>query len=94
LEEGSKYDKYGITIGSTRTTTTTIAIVAIGIITTIILTIMMMTIPSFTTAIAQQGNRTEPQQDTEFRVQNTTMSIPAPNAKLNNQTINFDHIYM
>jgi hypothetical protein len=55
-----------------------------GIIATI-LTIMM--IPSFTTVIAQQANETEQQQDTEFRVQNTTMSVPAPNAKLNNQTM-------
>jgi hypothetical protein len=76
----------GTTIGSTRRTTATIAIITIGII-TIILTTMMMTIPYFTTVIAQQGNQTNQQQDTEFRVQNTTMSIPAPNANLNNQTI-------
>jgi hypothetical protein len=47
----------------------------------------MIITPSFTAVIAQQVNSTEPQQDTEFRVQNTTMSIPAPNANLNNQTI-------
>ena len=76
----------GTTIGSTRRTTATIAIITIGII-TIILTTMMMTMPYFTTVIAQQGNQTNQQQDTEFRVQNTTMSIPAPNANLNNQTI-------
>jgi hypothetical protein len=73
--------------GTSSTRTTTIAIITIGIITTIILTIMM-TILSFTTVIAQQGNQTEQQQqDTEFRVQNTSMSIPAPNANLNNQTM-------
>ena len=38
----------------------------------------------FTTVIAQLGNSTDVQQDTEFRVQNTTMSIPAPNANINN----------
>ena len=71
--------------GSKRPIAATIAIIAIGIIIT---TIMMMTIPSFTTVIAQQGNSIEQQQqDTEFRVQNTTMSMPAPNANLNNQTI-------
>ena len=75
----------GTTIGSTRTTATmTTTIEAIVIITTIILT---MTMPSFTKVIAQQGNQTDQQQDTEFRVQNTTMSIPAPSANINNQTI-------
>jgi hypothetical protein len=72
----------GITFGSITAT------IAFGIITTIILTTMMMTIPYFTTIIAQQGNSTEQQQQgTEFRLQNTTMSIPAPNANLNNQTM-------
>src|ERR687886_344777 len=74
------------TIGSTNTTTTTIAIITIGIIATAIVTTMIMT-PLFTTVIAQQENNTNVQQDTEFRVQNTTMSIPAPSANINNQTI-------
>ena len=70
--------------GSKRPIAATIAIIAIGIITTI----MMMTIPSFTTVIAQQGNSIEQQQqDTELRIQNTTMSMPAPNANLNNQSM-------
>jgi flagellar basal body-associated protein FliL len=75
----------GITIGTTRATGT-IVIIALGIITTMM---MIMMIPYFTTVRAQQGNSTEQQQqqDTEFRVQNTTMSIPAPNANLNNQTM-------
>ena len=73
------------TIGSTNTTTT-IAIITIGIIATAIVTTMIMT-PLFTTVIAQQENNTNVQQDTEFRVQNTTMSIPAPSANINNQTI-------
>ena len=73
------------TIGST-STATTIAIIATGIIATAIVTTMLM-IPLFTTAIAQQENNAYVQQDTEFRVQNTTMSIQAPNAKLNNQTM-------
>jgi hypothetical protein len=73
-----------ITIVSTKATAT----IAFGIITTIILTTMMMTIPHSTTVIAQRGNSTEQQQqNTVFRVQNTTMSIPAPNANLNNQTM-------
>lgn len=74
----------GITIGTTRATGT-IVIIALGIITTM----MMMMMPYFTTVRAQQGNSREQQQqqDTEFRVQNTTMSIPAPNANLNNQTM-------
>src|ERR671926_916949 len=74
----------GSTIGSTNTTT--IAIITIGIIATAIVTTMIMT-PLFATVIAQQVNSTDVQQDTEFRVQNTTMSIPAPNANLNNQTM-------
>lgn len=73
------------TIGSTNTTTT-IAIITIGIIATAIVTTMIMT-PLFTTVIAQQENNTNVQQDTEFRVQNTTMSIPAPSANINNQTM-------
>src|ERR671932_1487570 len=73
------------TIGST-STATTIAIIATGIIATAIVTTMLM-IPLFTTAIAQQENNAYVQQDTEFRVQNTTMSIPAPNANINNQTM-------
>ena len=73
------------TIGST-STITTIAIIATGIIATAIVTTMIMT-PLFTTVIAQQENNTNVQQDTEFRVQNTTMSIPAPSANINNQTI-------
>jgi hypothetical protein len=57
----------GTTIGSTKTrATTTTTIEAIGIITTIILTTMIMTMPSFTKVIAQQGNQTEQQQDTEL----------------------------
>ena len=75
----------GTTIGST-STTTTIAIIATGIMATAIVTTMIMT-PSFTTVIAQQENNIDVQQDTEFRVQNTTMSIPAPNANINNQTM-------
>ncbi|HJT48775.1 MAG TPA: hypothetical protein VJ729_11395 [Nitrososphaeraceae archaeon] len=72
--------------GTTRVTT--IAIVeTFGIIITLILTTMIMTMPLFTKVIAQQENNTEVQQDTEFRVQNTTMSIPAPNANINNQTM-------
>ena len=74
------------TIGSTNTTTTTIAIITIGIIATAIVTTMIMT-PLFATVIAQQENTANVQQDTEFRVQNTTMSIPAPSANINNQTI-------
>jgi hypothetical protein len=74
------------TIESTNTTTTTIAIITIGIIATAIVTTMIMT-PLFTTVIAQQENNTNVQQDTEFRVQNTTMSIPAPSANINNQTM-------
>ena len=74
----------GSTIGSTNTTT--IAIITIGIIATAIVTTMIMT-PLFTTVIAQQENNTNVQQDTEFRVQNTTMSVPAPNANINNQTM-------
>jgi hypothetical protein len=43
----------GTTIGSTKTrATTTTTIEAIGIITTIILTTMIMTMPSFTKVIA------------------------------------------
>ena len=75
----------GTTIGST-STTTTIAIIATGIMATAIVTTMIMT-PSFTTVIAQQEKNIDVQQDTEFRVQNTTMSIPAPNANINNQTM-------
>ena len=75
----------GTTIGST-STTTTIAIIATGIMATAIVTTMIMT-PSVTTGIAQQENNIDVQQDTEFRVQNTTMSIPAPNANINNQTM-------
>ena len=72
--------------GSKRPIAATIAIIAIGIITTIMM--MMMAIPSFTTVIAQQGNSIEQQQqDTELRIQNTTMSMPAPNANLNNQSM-------
>ena len=74
------------TIGSTNTTTTTIAIITIGIIATAIVTTMIMT-PLFATVIAQQENTANVQQDTEFRVQNTTMSVPAPNANINNQTM-------
>src|ERR671933_672429 len=76
----------GTNYSSTKTTIT-IAIVTIGIIIMAILTIMIIIPSSFTTVLAQQGNSIEPQQDTEFRVQNTTMSIPAPNANLNNQTM-------
>jgi hypothetical protein len=72
--------------GTTRVTT--IAIVeTFGIIITLLLTTMIMTMPLFTKVIAQQENNTGVQQDTEFRVQNTTMSIPAPNANINNQTM-------
>ena len=39
-----------------------------------------------TSVRAQQINPTE-QQHVEFRVQNTSMSVPAPNAKLNNQSM-------
>jgi hypothetical protein len=74
----------GSTIGSTNTTT--IAIITIGIIATAIVTTMIMT-PLFATVIAQQENTANVQQDTEFRVQNTTMSVPAPNANINNQTM-------
>jgi len=74
----------GSTIGSTNTTT--IAIITIGIIATAILTTMIM-IPLFATVIAQQENTANVQQDTEFRVQNTTMSVAAPNANINNQTM-------
>jgi hypothetical protein len=75
----------GLTYSNTKTITT-IGIITIVVIITAILSIMIIT-PSFTAVIAQQVNSTEPQQDTEFRVQNTTMSIPAPNANLNNQTM-------
>jgi hypothetical protein len=60
--------------------TTTIAIGMIVIVTTLI-------IPASTTVRAQQGNLTEQQQSVEFRIQNTSMSIPAPTAKLNNQSM-------
>ena len=61
--------------------TTTIAIGMIVIVTTLI-------IPASTTVRAQQGNLTEQQQQSvEFRIQNTSMSIPAPTAKLNNQSM-------
>ena len=39
-----------------------------------------------TSVRAQQINPTE-QQHVEFKVQNTSMSVPAPNAKLNNQSM-------
>ena len=44
-------------------------------------------IPASTTVRAQQGNLTKQQQSVEFRIQNTSMSIPAPTAKLNNQSM-------
>jgi hypothetical protein len=71
------------TIGST-STITTFAIITTEIIATAIMTTMIMMPSLFTTVIAQLGNSTDVQQDTEFRVQNTTMSIPAPNANINN----------
>jgi len=74
------------TIGST-STITTFAIITTEIIATAIMTTMIMMPSLFTTVIAQLGKSTDVQQDTEFRVQNTTMSIPAPNANINNQTM-------
>jgi hypothetical protein len=75
------------------TTTNTTAIAIIIIITIAIgMTVIVTTliIPASTTVRAQQGNLTEQQQQqqsVEFRIQNTSMSIPAPTAKLNNQSL-------
>jgi hypothetical protein len=60
-----------------------IIIIAIGIIGTT----LIMSISASTTVRAQQGNPTEQQQSVELRIQNTSMSVPAPTAKLNNQTL-------
>jgi hypothetical protein len=75
----------------TTTNTTAIAIIIIIIITIAIGMIVIVTtliIPAPTTVRAQQGNSTEQQQQSvELRIQNTSMSVPAPTAKLNNQTL-------
>ena len=76
----------GLTDSNTKIITP-IGIITIGVIITAILSIMLIT-PSFTTVIAQQVNSIH-RTTTRYRIQsaNTTMSIPAPNANLNNQTM-------
>lgn len=74
----------------TTTNTTAIAIIIIIITIAMGMTVIVTTliIPASTTVRAQQGNLTEQQQQSvEFRIQNTSMSIPAPTAKLNNQSL-------
>jgi hypothetical protein len=70
---------------STKNTTTAeiIIIIAIGIATTVVMVMIPTSLPA---ARAQHGNTTE-QQSVELRVQNTSMSVPAPTAKLNNQSL-------
>jgi hypothetical protein len=62
-----------------------IIIIIIIVIGTIVTTTAMITLAS-TTVRAQPENPTG-QQNVEFRTQNTSMSVPAPNANLNNQTL-------
>jgi len=72
----------------TTTNTTAIAIIIITIAIGMIVIVTTLIIPASTTVRAQQGNLTKQQQQSvEFRIQNTSMSIPAPTAKLNNQSI-------
>jgi hypothetical protein len=66
--------------GKPNNNTIEISITTMGIITITIAAITLTSL-SFTTAIAQQGSRTgQQQQDIELMVQNTSMSVPAPNA--------------
>jgi hypothetical protein len=78
-------------IGDKKFTTTNTTAIAIIITIAIGMTVIVTTliIPASTTVRAQQGNLTEQQQQqsVEFRIQNTSMSIPAPTAKLNNQSL-------
>jgi hypothetical protein len=77
-------------IGDKKFTTTNTTAIAIIITIAIGMTVIVTTliIPASTTVRAQQGNLTEQQQQSvEFRIQNTSMSIPAPTAKLNNQSL-------
>ena len=71
----------------TTTNTTAIAIIIITIAIGMIVIVTTLIIPASTTVRAQQGNLTKQQQSVEFRIQNTSMSIPAPTAKLNNQSM-------
>ena len=72
----------------TTTNTTAIAIIIITIAIGMIILVTTLIIPASTTVRAQQGNLTEQQQQSvELRIQNTSMSVPAPTAKLNNQTL-------
>ena len=71
----------------TTTNTTAIAIIIVTIAIGMIVIVTTLIIPASTTVRAQQGNLTEQQQSVEFRIQNTSMSVPAPTAKLNNQTL-------
>ena len=71
----------------TTTNTTAIAIIIITIAIGMIVIVTTLIIPASTTVRAQQGNLTKQQQSVEFRIQNTSMSIPAPTAKLNNQSL-------
>jgi len=72
----------------TTTNTTAIAIIIITIAIGMIVIVTTLIIPASTTVRAQQGNLTKQQQQSvEFRIQNTSMSIPAPTAKLNNQSM-------
>ena len=72
----------------TTTNTTAIAIIIITIAIGMIVIVTTLIIPASTTVRAQQGNLTKQQQQSvEFRIQNTSMSIPAPTAKLNNQSL-------
>ena len=72
----------------TTTNTTAIAIIIITIAMGMTVIVTTLIIPASTTVRAQQGNLTKQQQQSvEFRIQNTSMSIPAPTAKLNNQSM-------
>src|SRR4026208_2207568 len=72
----------------TTTNTTAIAIIIITIAMGMTVIVTTLIIPASITVRAQQGNLTEQQQHSvEFRIQNTSMSIPAPTAKLNNQSM-------
>jgi hypothetical protein len=82
--------EYIYMIGNKKFTTTNTTAIAIIITIAIGMTVIVTTliIPASTTVRAQQGNLTEQQQQSvEFRIQNTSMSIPAPTAKLNNQSL-------
>jgi len=64
----------------------TINTITVAIIVTIGMTTIAIMVIASTSVRAQQINPAE-QQSVEFRVQNTSMSVPAPNAKLNNQSM-------